>query len=56
MMDWIKGRLMERTTLDGASLVAVGLAVILLGPLAEYVAYAAIVYGGWTAWKSEKGE
>jgi hypothetical protein len=51
MIDWIKSRLTERTTLDGAALVGTGL-VMLIAPL-NLIAYAAIAYGLWTMWKSE---
>ena len=53
MTDWIKERLVERTALDGAMLIAVGVSVLLLGPLAKWAAYAALIYGAWTLWKSE---
>lgn len=47
-MNWIKGRLKERTSLDGAVLIAAGAAFIVLGPLAKIAAYGAIAYGIWT--------
>jgi hypothetical protein len=47
-MDWIKERLKERTSLDGAVLIAAGAAFIVLGPLAKIAAYGAIAYGIWT--------
>ena len=50
MTDWIKERLVERTSLDGAMLIAVGVIVLLLGPLAKWAAYAALIYGAWTLW------
>jgi len=53
MRSWIKGRLKERTSLDGGALIAVGLVVLFLGPFAAWAAYAAIAYGAWTMWKSE---
>tara|TARA_B110000977_G_C10830883_1_gene397984 strand:+ start:89 stop:286 length:198 start_codon:yes stop_codon:yes gene_type:complete len=53
MIGWIKGRLKERTSLDGGALIAVGLVVLFLGPFAAWAAYAAIAYGAWTMWKSE---
>ena len=53
MTNWIKDRMTERTSWDGAALLAVGLIILVLGPLAHYAAWAAIVYGGWTLWKSE---
>ena len=51
MTDWIKERFVERTSLDGAMLIAVGVIVLLLGPLAKWAAYAALIYGAWTLWK-----
>jgi hypothetical protein len=47
-MNWIKERLKERTTLDGAILIAAGAAFIVLGPLAKLAAYGAIAYGIFT--------
>lgn len=51
--NWIKDRLDERTSWDGAALVAVGVIVLIAGPFAKLAAYAAIAYGAWTIWKSE---
>lgn len=48
-MNWLKNRLKERTTLDGAVLIASGIAMILV-PV-DLIAYAAIFYGAWTIWK-----
>lgn len=53
MMNWIKNRLKERTTLDGVALVALGLMVLFLTPIAKIAAGIAIVYGAWTIWKAE---
>ncbi len=53
MRNWIKARIEERTSLDGAALIAVGVVVLIAGPFASMAAYAAIVYGAWTIWKSE---
>mgnify|MGYP003655035251 FL=1 len=50
---WIKARLDERTTWDGAALIGVGVVVLIAGPIANIAAYLAIVYGGWTLWKKE---
>ena len=33
MVDWIKNRVMERTSWDGGALIAVDLIVLFLGPL-----------------------
>ena len=54
MIDWIKNRLAERTSLDGGALIGVGIVILFAGaPLIKLAAYAAIVYGAWTMWKSE---
>lgn len=52
-MNWIKNRLKERTSWDGMALVALGLMVLFLAPLAKIAAGIAIAYGAWTIWKSE---
>ena len=45
MMSWIKNRVIERTSWDGAALIALGLIILLAGPFAKFGAYAAILYG-----------
>ena len=52
-MDFIKARLKERTSLDGAMLITVGVVILIAGPFAKFAAYGAIAYGVWTIWKSE---
>jgi len=51
MINWVMKRMTERTSLDGAVLIATGIAMILV-PV-DLIAYAAIFYGAWTIWKSE---
>ena len=53
MLDWVKNRLKERTSYDGAALIAVGLVVLFLGPFASYVAWAAIAWGAWTMFNKQ---
>ena len=53
MLSWMNDRLMERTSWDGAALIAVGAVVLFLGPFAKWAAYAAIAWGLWTMWKKE---
>lgn len=53
MVEWIKGRLTERTTWDGAGLVVMGLLAIFASGLAKIVGGAAVLYGLWTIWKKE---
>ena len=50
---WIDSRIKERTSWDGALLVALGLMVLFLAPLAKIAAGIAIVYGAWTIYKKE---
>lgn len=50
---WIITRLEERTSWDGAVLIAAGIAFLIFKPIASLVAYGAIAYGIWTLFKSE---
>ena len=50
---WITKRIKERTSLDGAVLIALGLMILFLAPLAKIAAGLAIAYGVWTIWKAE---
>ena len=60
MFDWFVERFKERTSWDGAVLVAaggIGVLFLVLSSLSPYVAYAAagvaIAWGVWTMWKKE---
>jgi hypothetical protein len=53
MINWIKARIEERTSWNGAALIAVGVIILIACPFASIAAYAAIAYGAWTVWKSE---
>jgi|TARA_B100000214_G_scaffold194392_1_gene140661 hypothetical protein len=53
MINWVKSRVEERTSWDGAALIALGVIILIAGPFAKIAAYAAIAYGAWTIWKSE---
>ena len=44
-MNWLKARVKEMSAWSGASLVALGLLVVLGGPLVNLAAYAAIIWG-----------
>jgi len=46
--------LKERTSWDGAIMVAAGAAILILGPLSKLAAYGLLGYGAWTLWKKEK--
>ena len=53
MLNWIKGRIGERTSWDGAVGIALGLMILFMAPLAKIAAGLAIALGLWTIWKSE---
>ena len=53
MINCVKSRVEERTSWDGAALIALGVIILIAGPFAKIAAYAAIAYGAWTIWKSE---
>ena len=53
MITWTKNRLKERTSWDGAALIAVGVITLMFDGLITWAAYAAIAYGAWTIFKSE---
>ena len=52
-INWVKNRLDERTSWDGAVLILCGIVVLIAGPLAKLAAWGAIGYGAWTIWKKE---
>ena len=43
--EYIKGRLGELSSLDGAVIVGISLGAILLAPIVKYLAWAGLVYG-----------
>jgi len=51
--NWITKRMKERTSMDGAVCIALGLMILFLSPLAKIAAGIAIAYGVWTIWKAE---
>ncbi len=53
MVNWIKNRLGERTSWDGAVCIGLGLMILFMAPLAKIAAGLAIAWGVWTIWKSE---
>tara|TARA_B100001057_G_scaffold129620_1_gene128673 strand:+ start:8318 stop:8482 length:165 start_codon:yes stop_codon:yes gene_type:complete len=53
MIKWLKSRIEERTSWDGAALILIGVIVLIAGPFAKIAAYAAIAYGAWTIYKKE---
>tara|TARA_Y100001937_G_C7118976_1_gene331598 strand:- start:1450 stop:1632 length:183 start_codon:yes stop_codon:yes gene_type:complete len=53
MVDWLKDRVTERTSIDGIVLVVVGVLALIAKPIIGLIAYVAIVYGIYTFCKSE---
>ena len=54
MLDWIKGRISERTSLDRVALVAICGGFLLFDGLAVLAAWAGLIYGVWTIVQPEK--
>ena len=52
-LNWIIKRIKERTSMDGAVCIGLGLMILFLAPLAKIAAGLAIAYGAWTIWKGE---
>ena len=46
-------RLKERTSYNGGAMIAVGVIVLVAGPIASWAAWAAILYGAWNIGKKE---
>ena len=53
MIDWVKSRLTERPTWDGACLIGAALVILLAAPFANLIAYAALGYGVYTILTNE---
>ena len=56
MLDWIKARLVERTSHDGIALIAVCGSVVLFGGLAKLLAWVGLGYGIYIATKRMKAK
>lgn len=52
MKNWITKRMEEKTSWNGAALIAVGVIVLIAGPFAKLAAWAAIAYGVWCIWEN----
>ena len=50
---WVSSRLKERTSWDGAIVIAVCLSIILFGGIAKLAAWAGLVWGVYTLIKSQ---
>lgn len=56
LVAWVKARLAERSSWDGAMLITVGVLILIASPFAKIAAYSAIAYGAWTLYKKEKAK
>lgn len=52
-MDWLKKRVSERTSWDGAVIITVCGLVLFTGGLAKLLAVVGLCYGAWTCYKGE---
>ena len=53
MIDFVKARLAERTSWDGATIIAISVMVIVAAPIIKFLAWPALIYGAWTLYKGE---
>ena len=53
MTDWIKARMAERTSWDGATIIAVSVMVLVATPIVKFLAWPALIYGAWTLYQGE---
>ena len=52
-MERLKARVSERTSWDGAVIIAGCLVILLTGGLAKLLAFGGLLYGAWTCYKAE---
>ena len=52
-VDWVSDRKEERTSLDGITLIAMGVIALFFTPFVKFAAYGAIIYGAYTLIKSD---
>ncbi len=50
---WVKARVSERTSWDGALLLGGSLFLLMIGPLTEWMLWGAAAWGAYTIWKEE---
>ena len=53
LKDWVFDRTQERTSWNGAVLIAIGVIALVAKPIVGIAAWGAILYGAWTIWKEE---
>jgi len=53
MVDFVKVKLTERTSWDGATIIAISVMVLVATPIVKFLAWPALIYGVWTLSKGE---
>ena len=54
VMSWLKARIGERTSWDGATIIAISVLVRVAAPIVKLLAWPALAYGIYTLLKEEK--
>ena len=54
VMGWVKARIGERTSWDGATIIAISVLVLMAAPIVKLLAWPALAYGIYTLLKEEK--
>jgi len=52
-MDWLKKRVSERTSWDGAVIIVMCGLVLFTGGVAKVLAWVGLAYGAWTCYEAE---
>ena len=53
MIDFVTARLVERTSWDGAAIIAISVMVLVAAPIVKFLAWPALIYGAWTLYQGE---
>ena len=54
VMSWVKSRIAERTSCDGAMIIGISVLVLVAAPIVKLLAWPALAYGIFTLLKEEK--
>tara|TARA_B100001939_G_scaffold334843_1_gene336283 strand:- start:10799 stop:10993 length:195 start_codon:yes stop_codon:yes gene_type:complete len=54
VMGWVKARIAERTSWDGATIIGISVLVLMAAPIVKLLAWPALAYGIYTLLKEEK--
>ena len=54
VMSWVKSRISERSSWDGAMIIGMSVLVLVAAPIIKLLAWPALVYGIFTLLKEEK--